>query len=69
MILHNLNSVEQPIKAEPRGRNLEHESGRVRGLLCRKCNRGIGLFSDSLELLQSAITYLGGTISAHKNNT
>jgi hypothetical protein len=36
----------------------DHESGIVRGLLCRKCNRGIGLFHDSLELLQSAANYL-----------
>jgi hypothetical protein len=30
----------------------------VRGLLCHKCNQGIGYFDDSPELLQSAIDYL-----------
>ena len=34
----------------------DHETGCVRGLLCRRCNRGIGHFS--LETLRSAIAYL-----------
>lgn len=36
----------------------DHESGQVRGLLCQKCNRSIGLMSDNVELLRKAIDYL-----------
>jgi len=37
----------------------EHESGRVRGLLCMRCNNALGLFKEDEELLWSALTYLG----------
>jgi hypothetical protein len=30
----------------------------VRGLLCPRCNFGIGYFKDDLELLESAVSYL-----------
>lgn len=35
-----------------------HATGKVRGLLCHKCNSAIGLLGDSLELVRSAATYL-----------
>jgi hypothetical protein len=35
-----------------------HETDKIRGLLCDKCNRGIGLLKDSIEVLESAIYYL-----------
>lgn len=35
-----------------------HETGSVRGLLCNQCNRGLGLFKDSTELLLKSINYL-----------
>lgn len=35
-----------------------HTTGKVRGLLCRQCNTGIGHLSDSVEMLEKAISYL-----------
>lgn len=35
-----------------------HDTDRVRGILCEKCNQALGLFGDSLENLESAIQYL-----------
>jgi hypothetical protein len=35
-----------------------HATGKVRGLLCVRCNRGISYFKDTTNLLRSAISYL-----------
>lgn len=35
-----------------------HETGKIRGLLCQKCNHAIGLFKDDVQLLIKAIEYL-----------
>ena len=36
----------------------DHQSGIVRALLCHNCNRGLGHFKDSPELLVKAVLYL-----------
>lgn len=36
----------------------DHQSGKVRGLLCGKCNSILGLAKDNINILQSAIDYL-----------
>lgn len=35
-----------------------HTTGKIRGLLCDPCNRGIGLLQDSSTILQKAKEYL-----------
>lgn len=35
-----------------------HDDGRVRGLLCDNCNRGIGLLGESPDALIRAAAYL-----------
>jgi hypothetical protein len=47
---------------DKKGRRLsidhDHDTGEVRGLLCNRCNRAIGMFNDDIELMKQAISYL-----------
>ena len=35
-----------------------HKTKKVRGLLCMRCNSGIGYFKDNTQLMKKAIEYL-----------
>ena len=35
-----------------------HKSNKIRGLLCRKCNAGLGIFKDNIDIINSALKYL-----------
>lgn len=49
-------------KVCPTGKRLavdhDHQTGFIRGLLCTRCNMGIGQFQNNYQLLQKAATYM-----------
>lgn len=51
---HSTNEV-QPLVVDH-----DHDSGAVRGLLCTRCNKGIGLLMHRPEVLEAAAAYLRG---------
>lgn len=36
----------------------DHVTGKVRGLLCIRCNAGLGMFCDNTEVMEKAIAYI-----------
>jgi thiol-disulfide isomerase/thioredoxin len=36
----------------------DHVTGKVRGLLCSKCNSALGMFCDNIEIVRKALKYL-----------
>lgn len=36
----------------------DHETGKIRGVLCSSCNLGLGKFKDDLKLLKAAVKYI-----------
>lgn len=35
-----------------------HDTGKIRGLLCKRCNTGIGAFEEDPELMKAAVRYI-----------
>jgi hypothetical protein len=44
--------------AEPQHIDHDHETGRIRQLLCQRCNNGLGLFKDDPAVLRAAAEYV-----------
>lgn len=43
----------------------DHDTGKVRGLLCNNCNLGMGYYKDSIGVHLSAVQYLRKVIIEH----
>lgn len=39
----------------------DHTTGKVRGLLCYNCNKGLGLFQDNWQIILTAAAYVSGS--------
>lgn len=40
----------------------DHATGAVRGLLCRICNQGLGLFKEKISSLRNAVNYMENSL-------
>lgn len=62
MLQDQNNSCKICYRINPTGYNWHvdhcHTTGKIRGLLCSKCNQGLGLFEDNIDVLKQAIKYL-----------
>lgn len=61
-LLHDQGHVCAICERAPKGRALaidhDHKFGHTRGLLCTRCNMGLGMFGDSRKLLVAAAQYV-----------
>ena len=47
-----------PIKQKLLPVDHDHKTGKVRGILCGKCNRAMGLLDENIRILERMIAYL-----------
>lgn len=48
----------KPVKGKGQHIDHCHTTGKVRGVLCARCNVALGAFGDSIQTLERAIDYL-----------
>jgi hypothetical protein len=48
-------------------RDHDHLTGRFRGLLCRRCNRGLAPYEWSDEVIENLVTYLKLILLDHRH--
>ena len=53
---------------EPQHLDHDHSTGRIRRLLCQRCNHGLGLFRDDPYLLHVAALYVEGHRQTHAHD-
>jgi hypothetical protein len=47
-----------PKDAQSLAMDHNHKTNEFRGLLCKECNRALGLFGDNIDTLTNAVIYL-----------
>jgi hypothetical protein len=50
-------------KSESLAVDHDHSTGKIRALLCHKCNKGLGLFDECPSILSNAISYVTAHLS------
>jgi len=57
-----IEKVDTAFRGETKGRMLsvdhDHVTGKLRGLLCSKCNTSLGMINDNIQILKNMIVYL-----------
>lgn len=62
LMQRNACGICKEVFSKPPNVDHDHKTGEVRGLLCGRCNKGLGHFRDSTGLLDSAKDYLQGKL-------
>ncbi|HEY0159969.1 MAG TPA: endonuclease VII domain-containing protein [Thermoanaerobaculia bacterium] len=64
---------ERATRGSTRRKNLaidhDHRSGKIRGLLCSSCNKGLGLFREQPARMAAAIEYLNIVSEVHRGTS